>query len=72
MKGRLKNMKDKTLTFKEFLTSTTGYKNVNDLIRKNARKSTPPYTLQLAIENIEEEYLKYCNEKNKKFNPKWH
>lgn len=65
-------MREKTLTFKQFIIIATGYKSVNDLIRKNAKKSIPPYILQLIMENIEEEYLKYCNEKHKKFNPKWY
>lgn len=65
-------MREKTLTFKQFIIIATGYKSVNDLIRKNAKKSTPPYILKLTMENIEEEYLKYCNEKHKKFNPKWY
>ena len=65
-------MKDRTLTFKEFLRKITGYKSANDLLIKNVKRTTPPYILQLTIENIEEEYLKYCNEKQKRFKIKWY
>ena len=65
-------MKARTLTFKEFVTKITGYKSVNDLLIKNVKRTTPPYILQLTIENIEEEYLKYCNEKQKIFKIKWY
>lgn len=66
------NLKEKTLTFKEFLAQTTGYRSVNDFIRKQAKKGTSPYDFEIAKEHIEEEYLKYCNMNNKKFKPKWH
>ena len=65
-------MKDRTLTFKEFLQKTTGYRSVNDFIRKNADKKLTPCGFELAKEHIEEEYLKYCNMNSKKFKPKWH
>lgn len=64
-------MTDKSLTFKQFLAHETGYKSKNDIIRATANKQTPPYIFQLVIENIEENYLKYCNQKNKKCNIRW-
>ena len=64
-------MTDKTLTFKQFLIYKTGYKSKNHIIRATATKKISPYLFQLIIEDIEENYLGYCNQKNKRCNIKW-
>ena len=59
------------MSFKEFLIKSTGYKSKNDMIFKLAKKEVPPYLFQLAIEGIEEEYLRYCNTVHKKYKVLW-
>ena len=65
-------MKKRNLTFKQYLKKYYGYKNGNDLYEKALKKGFSAGTILLIKEYIEENYLKYCNEKSKKCKLLWY
>lgn len=62
----------KTLSFKQYLKKYYGYKNANDLYAHALKKKLSKGTMLLIKESIEDSYLAYCNEVNKKYNPLWY
>ena len=65
-------MKKRTLSFKQYLKKFYGYKNGNDLYIKAQKKGLSRGSIMLIKNTIEDNYLAYCNEKNKKFSPLWY
>ena len=65
-------MKKRTFSFKQYLKKFYGYKNANDLYTKAQEKGLSNGTIMLVKNTIEEDYLSYCNEKNKRFSPLWY